>query len=98
MLKNVYYMMYISNFFFRPKFLIIPEKKYYSEARAFCKMIGNDFILPRSAAENQDIYSFVSQYHSVCKPQNHVSSFMFLGATDSETNGKWKDFSVGLFL
>ena len=83
--------------FFRPNYILIPEKRDFTAARAFCKMLSNDLLLPRTAQENQEIYNFVSQFHSVCKPHNHAFSFMFLGATDITVNGKWKDLSVCYF-
>ena len=50
--------------------------------------------VPMNKRENDILYNDAIDYVNVCKPKNHASSFMWLGAT--QNNGKWQDYNVNM--
>ena len=84
--------------FFRQNFIVIPEKMHFNKARAFCQKMKTDVIVPTTEEENTALYQTVSKFSGLCKPKNHATSFMWLGATDAKIDGQWEDFYVCILL
>ena len=74
--------------------MAIPEIMKFVEAKDLCTRLKSKIFLPKNEDENSYMYDEIKKFASTCKPKNHATSFMWLGATDAKVEGNWTDLYV----
>ncbi|XP_076068380.1 uncharacterized protein LOC143040827 [Oratosquilla oratoria] len=71
---------------------IFARQMVHSQAHHLCRQLKSTLALPVDEATNEQVYNAALHLTNVCKPNNHATGFLWLGASDAEEEGVWRDF------